>query len=348
LSGEPSGPQGRGRECPPEHIIYDHERGVRVCTLTGEVIEEGVIDERVDYRAYDEEERRRRARVGGPLSPAKQHMGVTVGYAIPSAGKPRGLSRIARLERIRRQYYAYGSSLSSIEKNINQALRRLDELVQALGVPAHVKEEAARIYREAAQKGLTRGRSIDSVVAAALYAACRKRQIACSIQKIAEALNLREGFDPKREIARCYRLLVRDLNLRIPVISPESFVSQITSELGLPDSVAAEAVRIVRLAREAGITAGKDPNGVAAAAVYIAAIKQGFRKTQKDVASKAGVTEVTVRNRYKEIVQYMKDKLGVDIEKLEQQRMKQAKEAGEPKKQAKGKKAARAPSPARG
>lgn len=327
MADYPLEPEGgrRGRECPPEYIVYDHERGVRVCKLTGEVIEESVIDERVDYRAYDEEERRRRARVGGPLSPAKQHMGVTVGYAIPSSGKPRGLSRTRRLEAIRRAL-AYGTTLTSIEKNINQALRRLDELAQALGVPSHVKEEAAIIYRQAAQKGLTRGRSIDSVVAAALYAACRRKQIACSIQKIAEALNLREGFDPKREIARCYRLLVRDLELKIPVISPENFVSQITSELGLPDSVAAEAVRIVRLAREAGITAGKDPNGVAAAAVYIAAIKQGFKKTQKDVANKAGVTEVTVRNRYKEIVQYMKDKLGIDIEKLEQQRLKQARE----------------------
>jgi len=315
----------KAESCPPEYIVYDHERGVRVCTLNGQVIEEGVIDERVDYRAYDEEERRRRARVGGPLSPAKQHLGVTVGYAIPATGKPRGLGRTKRLEAIRRAL-AYGTALTSVEKNINQALRRLDELAQILNVPQNVKEEAARIYREAAQKGLTRGRSIDSVVAAALYAACRKSRMACSIQKIAEVLGFREGADPRREIARCYRLLVRDLNLRIPVINPEYFVSHITSELGLPDTVEAEAIKIVRLAKEAGITAGKDPSGVAAAAVYIAAIKQGYRKTQKDVASKAGVTEVTVRNRYKEIVQYIKDKLGIDIEKIEQQRLKQMKQ----------------------
>ena len=330
-------PRGESEACPPEYIVYDPERGVRVCTLNGQIIEDVVIDERVDYRAYDEEERRRRARVGGPLSPAKQHMGVTVGYAIPATGKPRGLSRTRRLEAIRRAL-AYGTTLTSVEKNINQALRKLDDLAQALDVPQHVKEEAARIYREAAQKGLTRGRSIESVVAAALYAACRRLQIACSIQRIAETLGFREGTDPRREIARCYRLLVRDLGLSIPVINPENFVSQITSELGLPDSVAAEAVKIVRLAKEAGITAGKDPSGVAAAAVYIAAIKQGFRKTQKDVASKAGVTEVTVRNRYKEIVQYIKDKLGIDIEKIEQQRLKQAKQ----EKQAKGKTRAKA------
>ncbi len=322
-------PESAGRgdtgKCPPDKVVHDPERGVKVCALTGEVIEEGIIDERIDYRAYDEEERRRRARVGGPISPAKQHMGVTVGYAIPATGKPRGLGRSKRLEAIRRAL-AYGTTLTSVEKNVNQALKKLDELAQALDVPPQVKEEAAMIYREAAQRGLTRGRSIESVVAAALYAACRRLGIACTLQKVAESIGIREGLDPKREVARCYRLLVRDLDLTIPVINPENYVNRITSELGLPESVAAEAIKIVRMAREAGITAGKDPSGVAAAAVYIAAIKQGFRKTQKDVASKAGVTEVTVRNRYKEMVQYIKEKLGIDIEKLEQQRLKQAKQ----------------------
>ncbi len=295
-------------ECPPGSIVYDHAKGMKICKETGEVIEEDVIGEEPEWRAYNAEEKQTRSRVGNPLTFAKPDFGSRVDLTPPKATgakRIRGLgSRLSMLQGVRRGLIA--RSEPGIEKNINQALRVLDEFVSTLELPNSVKEDAAKIYREAAHKGLTRGRSIESIVAAALYAACRRQKIPCTLDEMASILRTK-GAEAKREIAKCYRLLVRDLDLQIPVIEPEQFISRIISELGLPDHLAAEAIQVVRKAKEKGLTAGKDPSGLAAAAVYLAAMRHGFRKTQKEIAQVAGVTEVTVRNRYKEIVKILQE-----------------------------------------
>ncbi len=301
------------KDCPPGQIVYDQARGMRICKATGEVIEEDLIGEEPEWRAYNAEEKQARSRVGSPLSYSHPGLGSRVDLAPPResgvARRLRGIGgRLSTLRYLRQGLVGRGES--SIEKNINQALRVLDELVQALelseNVKDKVKEDAAKLYREAAHKGLTRGRSIESVVAATIYAACRRQRLPCTLDDIASILRSKEA-DAKREIARCYRLLVRDLEIKIPVIEPEQFVSRIISNLGLPDTLTAEAVQIVKLAKEKGLTAGKDPSGLAAAAVYMAAMKHGYRKTQKEIAQVAGVTEVTVRNRYKEILKILQE-----------------------------------------
>lgn len=290
-------------QCPPDRIVYDANTGARVCLDTGAIIEEQVIGDEAEWRAYTPDERARRNRVGGPISLAKPNMGVDVYLSAIHEGsgkRIRGLSK--RLEALRLQRsFKMGRTLSGIEKNINQALKILDEIANRMELSDRVKEEASKLYRDATEKGLTRGRSIESVVAATLYAACRKLKIPCTIDDIANNLNTKNA-DTKREIARCYRLLVRDLSVDIPVIEPELFVSRIVSALGLPDYIAVEAAKVLREARAKGVTAGKDPSGLAAAAVYLAALRNGLRRTQKEIAHVAGVTEVTVRNRYKELV----------------------------------------------
>ncbi len=288
--------------CPPEDIIYDPQMGARICKSTGEVLEEGVIGDEAEWRAYTPEEKSKRTRVGSPVAYSKPNMGVDAsigGIRRSGGGALKGISRRLEGGRLQRGFRT-GRAIGNLEKNINQAINMIDEIVSKLGLPDSVKEEAAKLYREAAHKGLTRGRSIESMVAAVVYAACRKHNEPCSLEEIAGFLKLKET-EAKREVARNYRLLVRDLQLRIPVIQPERFVYRIVSSLGLPDEVLADAIKIVQEAKKRGITAGKDPSGLAAAAVYLAAFNHGFRKTQKEVAQVAGVTEVTVRNRYKEI-----------------------------------------------
>jgi len=299
----PKAPEEGKAKCPPERIIYDANTGARICLDTGEIVEEQVIGDEAEWRAYTPEEKARRTRVGAPLSLARPNLGVDVylGSLHEGSGKRiRGLSK--RIEALRLQRsYRLGRTLSGIEKNINQALKILDDIANKMELPDKVKEAASKLYRDATEKGLTRGRSIESVVAATLYATCRVLKIPCTIDDIASYLPSK-GADVKRDIARCYRLLVRDLSLDIPVIEPELFVNRIVSALGLPDYVAVEAIRVLREARAKGVTAGKDPSGLAAAAVYLAALRYGLRRTQKEIAHVAGVTEVTVRNRYKELV----------------------------------------------
>ncbi len=292
--------------CPPDKIVFDPERGVRVCIETGEVIESFIIGDEAEWRAYTPDEKARRTRVGSPISFSKPNLGVDVFVGGPKEGgrRIRGFSH--RLESVRVQRgFRMGRAVSSLEKNVNQALKLIDDIVAKLELPFSIKEEAARLYREAASKGLTRGRSIQSMVAATIYAACRRHKYPITLDEIASMFELREA-PQKREIARNYRLLVRDLGLEIPVIEPERFVYRIASALKLPDQVVVDAIKIVKEVRKRGLTAGKDPSGLAAAAVYLAALKHGLRKTQKEVAQVAGVTEVTVRNRYKEIDRVLK------------------------------------------
>ncbi|MEM3948560.1 MAG: transcription initiation factor IIB, partial [Zestosphaera sp.] len=164
-------------------------------------------------------------------------------------------------------------------------------------------------YRKAVERGIVRGRAVEAVVAACLYIACRLYKLPRSLDDIAEYTKTQ-----KKEIARCFRLLVRELNIRIPVSGASDYVPQMISALGLGGRVEAKAREILEQAKSTGITAGKDPAGVAAAAVYIAARLCGIKKTQKDIAQVAGVTEVTVRNRYREITQQLGLKVPEDEE----------------------------------
>ncbi|MEM0340097.1 MAG: transcription initiation factor IIB [Acidilobaceae archaeon] len=294
----------RETACPPEKVVYDPQRGVRVCIETGEVLEESVITDESEWRAYTAEEKMRRARTGGAISFAKPHMGINVNVGPirePGGKKIRGLSRKAESLRVQRTFRLNRVS-SSVERSISQALMLLDELVAKLELPDSVKEEAARIYREAAERGITRGRSMEAVVAACLYTACRRHKIPCGIDDIVRHLRSGNETEVRREIARTYRVLIKDLSLTIPVIEPERFVYRIASALNLSEAIVVEAIRILSEARSKGISSGKDPSGLAAATVYIAALKHGCRRTQKEIANIAGVTEVTVRNRYKELI----------------------------------------------
>lgn len=294
-------------ECPPDKIIYDPYKGSRICKEGGKVLEEGIITEEGEWRAYTAEEKMRRARVGGAVSYSKPYMGIEAHVGPlkePGNKKIRGLSKKTDAVKLQKVLKMNRIS-SSVEKSTSQALQVLDEIAARLELPENIKEEASKIYREAAHRGLTRGRSIEAMVAAVIYIACRLAELPYTIDSIVKVLRSPEG-EAKREVSRNYRLLVKDLKINLPVVEAERFVPSIASSLHLPESVVVEAIKILREAKKRGIPSGKDPSGLAAAAVYLAALRQGYRKTQKDVAVVAGVTEVTVRNRYKEITQALK------------------------------------------
>lgn len=295
------------RECPPDKIIYDPYKGARICAEGGHVIEEGIITEEGEWRAYTAEEKMRRARVGGAISYSKPYMGIEAHVGPlkePGNKKIRGLSK--KTDAIKLQKVLKMNRISSsVEKSTSQALEVLDALAARLELPENIKEEASKIYREAAHRGLTRGRSIEAMVAAVIYIACRLARLSYTIDHIVRVMKSPEG-EARREISRNYRMLVKDLGIQIPVVEPERFVPAIASSLYLPESVMVEAIKILKEAKQRGIPSGKDPSGLAAAAVYLAALRHGYRKTQKEIAVVAGVTEVTVRNRYKEITQALR------------------------------------------
>ena len=165
-------------------------------------------------------------------------------------------------------------------------------------------DKTKQLVKEALESGLVRGRSIESVAAAAVYAACREMKIPRTFDEIARYT--RSG---RKDVARCYRLLIRKAAIKVPLSDPIDFIPRIGNILKLSSSTIRKAIDILNRAKKMGITAGKDPAGLAAAAIYIASLLSGEVRTQKEVAQAAQVTEVTVRNRYKELAKKLKIKL---------------------------------------
>ena len=185
---------------------------------------------------------------------------------------------------------------SSVDRNLAQAMAELDRLSDKLRVPHSVKEQAALIYRKSLDKGLVRGRSILAISGASLYAACRFTQTPRTLKEVAAA-----SLVKKKDVARCYRLLLRELEIRMPMTDPVRCVPKIGSKIHINEKTQQRAIDILHRAEEKKAIAGKDPMGIAAAAIYIACVMEDDKKTQKDIAEASGVTEVTVRNRYKSL-----------------------------------------------
>ena len=291
--------------CPPDKVVYDVARSEYVCLETGEVIEDRVIDDRAEWRAFTPEEEEKRARTGGPITPTVHDMGFStvIDYMNRDASGKSLINKRYQLSKLRK-WQARTRVLTSVERNLVQAMNELDRLTALMNLPSYIREEAAKIYREAVEKGLVRGRSIEGVVAAAIYLACRIRKLPRTLDEIAEYSRVE-----RKDIARCYRLLLRELSIKVTTTDPADFVPRIAHALGLPGSVVKVAIEILKEAREYGITGGNDPVGLAAAAVYLACEKLGIERPQKEIASVAGVTEVTVRNRYKELTEALSIKI---------------------------------------
>ena len=159
----------------------------------------------------------------------------------------------------------------------------------------------ALLYRKLIVRRLARSRSIDAMVGAAIYAACRLRRAPRSLEEIA-----RHSRVSKKKIGQHYRLLVEKLKLRMPISDPANYVPRFITQLGLPGEVQKKVLEILEQAKKnRSLVTGRDPRGLAAAAIYIASILTDHRVTQRDIAMAAGVTEVTVRNRYKELVEHV-------------------------------------------
>jgi transcription initiation factor TFIIB len=199
-------------------------------------------------------------------------------------------STITRL----RTWDSRSQSSGSEDRNLRLALNELDRLKDKLTISSSVLEKGAYIYRKALDKKLVRGRSISSMIAASLYAACRDTETPRTLKDVAEASNVR-----KKEISRCYRLLHQELEFKMPVVDSVQCIAKISSKLKVTEKTKRQAVKILKEAQERRESAGKDPMGLAAAALYSSCVINGVSVTQLDIANASGVTEVTIRNRYK-------------------------------------------------
>ncbi|MBD3351970.1 MAG: transcription initiation factor IIB [Candidatus Lokiarchaeota archaeon] len=294
--------------CKDKNIIYDTSTGDVICSSCGLVIEHHLIDQGAEWRAFNTEEKDRKSRVGAPTTLTIHDKGLStiIDWRDKDAqGKKLSPKRRAEASRLRKWQLRMRVH-SSIDRNLAYAMNELDRLASQIDISKQIKETSALIYRRAIERNLIRGRSIESMMAASIYTACRIRKIPITIDE----LSMNSRID-KKELGRCYRLLLWELGIKIPSRSPKNFVSRFVSELCLSSNTQRRALIILNKARKIGLIGGKDPSGMAAASIYVAAIQEGEKRTQREIASIAKITEVTVRNRYKELINKLNLKVSI-------------------------------------
>jgi len=285
-------------ECGSANLVHDYDTGETVCGDCGLVLHDQMMDKGPEWRAFTQEEKESRSRVGIPTSYSVHDKGLSTAIGrVDRDAFGRKLPLQTRLQMWRLRKWQIRSRVhSSVDRNLAQAMAELDRLSDKSYIPPSVKEKAAVIYRKALDKGLVRGRSIAAIAAASLYAACRDTNTPRTLREIAEA-----SLVDKKDVARCYRLLLRELGVQMPIADPLTYISKIAERTGISGRTQGMAIQILSDAKRRRAAAGKDPMGLAAAALYLACLQNNEKKTQKDIAEAAGVTEVTVRNRYKSL-----------------------------------------------
>ena len=282
-------------ECGSEKIIQDGGLGEIVCEDCGLVVSEIAVNAGPEWSAFSLKESDDRSRVGMPIRFSLPDMGLSTTFH-PSGADAYGrrTDGKTRSEMYRLKRWNEISDNTTYGKNLSWAMRELDKFCYKLNLPKAAQEEAAIIYRKALRKGLAQGRKISTLIAASLYAACRMNQIPRTLEEFS-----RHSLPDKREIAQYYRLLLREMDLRVPVPRASYGISKIASGAELSEKTQRKAIEILGEAERLRITVGKHPMGMAGAALYMACRMNGEERTQKMLAEASGVTEVTIRNRYK-------------------------------------------------
>ncbi len=297
-------------ECGGINLFWNKEKGEVICKDCGLVIEDKMVDFGQEWREFDSDGAQKKRRTGAPMTYTQYDQGLGT-----EVGQKEDLIRLGAKNRnkfFRLRKWQYRIS-TAIERNLKLALAELKRVSSYLKLPKSVEEEAARIYTMAVQRGLVRGRSMESVVAGALYAACRRHDVPRTLDELSEA----SGIE-KKEIGRTYRFITRELEITVLPSNPADYIARFASALKLTAESQSRAIEILEMAQKAELTSGRGPTGIAAAALYVAALINGEKRTQREVADVAGVTEVTIRNRYKELLDKLK--LEKEVKKTKKRR----------------------------
>jgi len=289
-------PNSKCIRCGKSSLLTDGVTGEQFCSKCGFVISEKVNESGLERRSFSTQGGVDTARTGAPTSLTIHDRGLStvINPANKDAtGRPLSSSMKSTITRLR-TWDSRSQSNVSKDRNLKQALTELNRLKDKLAVSSNILEKAAYLYRKALEKKLVRGRSISAMIAASLYAACRDAETPRTLNDVADAANVK-----RKDISKCYRLLHQELELKMPVVDSIQLIARISSKLEIPEKIKRYAVKVLQEAQERKESAGKDPMGLAATALYLSCVKNGVSITQRDLAEAAGVTEVTIRNRYK-------------------------------------------------
>jgi len=281
-------------------LVTDDARGETVCDDCGLVVDANEIDRGPEWRAFDAREKDEKSRVGAPTTNMMHDKGLStnIDWRDKDAyGNSLSSNQREKMQRLRKWNERFRTR-DSKERNLKQALGEIDRMASALGLPENVRETASVIYRRALDEDLLPGRSIEGVSTSAVYAAARQAGVPRSLDEITDVSRVE-----KDEIARTYRYVVRELGLEVKPADPESYVPRFASDLNLSEEAEHRARELLANAKEQGVHSGKSPVGLAAAAVYAASLLTNEKTTQAAVSEVADISEVTIRNRYHELLE---------------------------------------------
>ncbi|MCH7758377.1 MAG: transcription initiation factor IIB [Thaumarchaeota archaeon] len=281
--------------CNKDAIVTDAETGEMICGRCGFVMDERLVDSGQEWRSFLDD-KTSKARTGDRTSLTRHDRGLnTIINPVnkDSAGNPLSASMKSSLRRLR-LWDSRSRLKGTADRNLLHALSELLKMKEKLSLSEAIAEKAAYIYRKALEKKLIRGRSISALIAAALYAACRESGTPRTIKEVSSEINIR-----RRDLAVSYRMLLRELDLKMPVVDSVQCIARIASQAGVSEKTKRHAIKILKKAEQNQSSAGKDPMGLAASSLYLASLKTGEKISQKQVALASGVTEVTIRNRCK-------------------------------------------------
>jgi len=279
-------------DCGSRDIVYDPQRGELACTNCGTVLSESMIDRQAGVRAFTPEEKAARSTNGLPLSPMLPDLGLStrMSYRVNGSNiSPEGRGRIERIMR-------WDSRSTWRRRNFTIAFTEIRQLAEKVSLPGHIRETAAIIYRKAYKNDLLRGHSIKAMVAACVFASAKTCGFPLTLDTIMKA-----SGEEERIIKRCYVLLVKTLSLKPKTQNLAAIVPRFANALGLSVSVEKRATQILAVTTDKLPLSGKDPKGYVAAVIYLAAKELGEGRSQQVIASSLGITEVTLRSRYREV-----------------------------------------------
>jgi transcription initiation factor TFIIB len=271
-------------------IIDIQQRGEIVCQHCGLVVSEKSVDvTHSGIRAYSKQEKDKKERTGCPMSILMPDIGLSTIIDKTKIKNP-DLRRAAK----------WNTHLSWEKRNMLIAITELKRFGGNLNFPERVKKAAVRLYKEVFKRNLLRGRSINGMIAACAYYVCKKERVPITLQEILDEASISNNI-----VKKCYKILVRELNLKSPHIDPVSLIPRYCADLGLNMNVEKESIKILKKFIETTSICGKDPKGLCAGALYLVSKLKNHKVSQKEIANVIGVTEVTLRSRYKEFLNYI-------------------------------------------
>ncbi|MFX1316565.1 MAG: transcription initiation factor IIB family protein [Promethearchaeota archaeon] len=267
--------------------ISVHQRGETVCQQCGLVIAEKEVDiSHSGIRAYSKQEKDKKERTGCPISILMPDIGLSTIIDRSKIKNP-DLRRAAK----------WNTHLSWEKRNMLIAITELKRIGGNLNFPERVKKAAVRLYKDVFKKNLLRGRSINGMIAACAYFVCKQEKVPITLQEILDEASINDNI-----VKKCYKILVRELNLKSPHVDPVSLIPRYCADLGLDINIEKEAIKILKNFIKSTSICGKDPKGLCAGAIYLVAKLKNHKVSQKDISRVIGVTEVTLRSRYKELL----------------------------------------------